>query len=83
MSTDVASPVQITTWGVFWMQLPVLVLVVAVIIVAITALRRARTEDVPRIFESFVSVLSRRLDGPPSRRAPLQTSVTATREDIP
>jgi hypothetical protein len=36
-------------WTVFWVQLPLLVLAVAVIIVATTALRRARQEDVPRV----------------------------------
>ncbi|MFE3447065.1 hypothetical protein ACFXNW_28870 [Nocardia sp. NPDC059180] len=58
----VASGIQITAWSVFWMQLPVLVLVVAVIVVAITALRRARAEDVPRVFEAFAIGFGRRLD---------------------
>ncbi|MBF6470000.1 hypothetical protein IU427_33325 [Nocardia beijingensis] len=68
MSTDVAFPVQITAWTVFWAQLPVLVLVVAVIVVAITALRRARTEDVPKVFEAFALGFGPRLGPPPLRR---------------
>ncbi|WP_040838206.1 hypothetical protein [Nocardia brevicatena] len=49
-----------TGWTVFWVQLPVLVLAVAVIIVATTALRRARPEDVPRVFEAFAAAFGRR-----------------------
>lgn len=52
-------------WAVFWIQLPVLVLAVAVIIVATTALRRARPEDVPRVFEAFAAAFGRR---PSSKR---------------
>jgi hypothetical protein len=60
VSTDVASPIQVTAWAVFWIQLPVLVLVVAVIVVALTALWRARTEDVPKVFEAFTLGFGRR-----------------------
>ncbi|WP_280357497.1 hypothetical protein [Nocardia otitidiscaviarum] len=49
-----------SVWTVFWIQLPVLVLAVAVIIVATTALRRARPEDVPRVFEAFAAAFGRR-----------------------
>lgn len=48
-----------SVWTVFWIQLPVLVLAVAVIIVATTALRRARPEDVPRVFEAFAAAFGR------------------------
>ncbi|MBF6548502.1 hypothetical protein [Nocardia brasiliensis] len=47
-------------WTVFWLQLPVLVLALAVIIVAITALRRARQEDIPKVFEAFATAFGRR-----------------------
>lgn len=47
-------------WTVFWAQLPMLVLALAVIIVATTALRRARPEDVPRVFEAFAAAFGRR-----------------------
>jgi hypothetical protein len=57
-------------WAVFWVQLPVLVLAVAVIIVATTALRRARPEDVPRVFEAFAVAFGRRpANKPQTRRA--------------
>ncbi|MEU7634353.1 hypothetical protein AB0C34_31020 [Nocardia sp. NPDC049220] len=46
-----AAVVSGSVWTVFWMQLPVLVFAGAVIIVATTALRRARPEDVPKVFE--------------------------------
>lgn len=49
-----------SVWTVFWVQLPLLVLAVAVIIVATTALRRARPEDVPRVFEAFATAFGRR-----------------------
>ena len=47
-------------WTMFWMQLPVLLLVVAVVVVATTALWRARREDVPKVFEALCHT-SRRL----------------------
>lgn len=61
MSADSASAVLAgSEWTVFWIQLPVLVLAVAVIIVATTALRRARPEDIPRMFEAFMTAFGRR-----------------------
>jgi len=55
VSVIVASPLlEGSVWTVFWFQLPALVLVVAVVVVATIALRRARPEDVPKIFEAFV-----------------------------
>ncbi|GAB2667729.1 hypothetical protein [Nocardia goodfellowii] len=42
-------------WAVFWVQLPLLVSALVVIVVATTALWRARPEDVPRIFEAFAT----------------------------
>ncbi|WP_406238443.1 hypothetical protein [Nocardia sp. NBC_01009] len=56
-------------WTVFWVQLPVLVLAAAVIIVATTALWRARPEDVPRVFEAFAAAFGRRT-GRPDPTAP-------------
>lgn len=47
-------------WTVFWMQLPALVLGLAVIVAATIALRRARPEDVPRVFEAFTAAFGRR-----------------------
>ncbi|WP_069161350.1 hypothetical protein [Nocardia altamirensis] len=60
-----------TGWTVFWVQLPVLVLAVAVIIVATTALRRARPEDVPRVFEAFAAAFGRRAGRSNRARRPL------------
>lgn len=48
------------SWVAFWIQLPALALAVAVTIVAVTALRRARPEDVPRVFAAFAAVFARR-----------------------
>ncbi|MFC8046322.1 hypothetical protein [Nocardia sp. NPDC057353] len=72
MSSHAAFPVQVTAWTVFWVQLPVLVLVVAVIVVAITALRRARAEDVPKVFEAFAAGFGRRLAPPPAAPPEIQ-----------
>jgi hypothetical protein len=47
-------------WTVFWVQLPVLVLALAVVIAATTALWRARPEDVPKVFEAFAAAFGRR-----------------------
>ncbi len=46
-------------WTVFWVQLPALVFALAIIIVAITALRKARPEDVPQVFEAFAVAFGR------------------------
>lgn len=62
----VSTAVSNNGWMVFWIQLPVLVLALSVIIVAITALRRARPQDVPRVFEAFASAFGRRSE-PPAR----------------
>ncbi|WP_280381315.1 hypothetical protein [Nocardia wallacei] len=51
-------------WAVFWVQLPVLVVVAAVIVVATTALRRARPEDIPRVFEAFAAAFGWRARPP-------------------
>ncbi|MEV3966070.1 hypothetical protein AB0M34_35275 [Nocardia sp. NPDC050193] len=62
MSVDAMSVgAGVSAWTVFWVQLPVLVFALAVIIVAITALRRARPEDVPRVFEAFATAFGRRI----------------------
>lgn len=64
MSVDAISTMTTDSgWAVFWAQLPVLVLAIAVIIVATTALRRARPEDVPRVFEAFAAAFGRRPKG--------------------
>ncbi|MEA3532965.1 hypothetical protein U8260_32435 [Nocardia sp. CDC192] len=56
---SIAAAVEGSGWTVFWMQLPVLLLAVAIIIVATTALRRARPEDVPKVFEAFAAAFGR------------------------
>lgn len=48
------------SWMVFWIQLPLLVLALAVVVAATIALRRARPEDIPKVFESFASAFVRR-----------------------
>ncbi|MET8423672.1 hypothetical protein [Nocardia sp. NPDC004860] len=58
-----------SVWAVFWFQLPVLVLAIAVIVVGLAAIRRAHPDDVPRVFEAFTAFLSRR-PAPTSRRRP-------------
>ncbi|MCM6773613.1 hypothetical protein NDR87_09045 [Nocardia sp. CDC159] len=50
------------------MQMPVLLLIAGVILVATTALWRARCEDVPKVFASFASAFGRRAPGTPSIR---------------
>lgn len=59
-------------WTVFWVQLPVLVLAIAVIVLGIAAIRRAHPEDVPRVFEAFTAILARRSARP--RRLPRRAS---------
>ncbi|MEV6071860.1 hypothetical protein AB0L82_35425 [Nocardia sp. NPDC052001] len=66
MSTDLAAPTLVNVWAMFWVQLPVLGLVIAVIIVATTALRRARPEDIPKVFEAFAAAFGRRAEIPPA-----------------
>lgn len=66
--STVSAAVMSSGWVVFWVQLPVLVLALAVIIVATTALRRARPQDVPRIFEAFAAAFGRRTGVPGKRR---------------
>ncbi|WP_458686386.1 hypothetical protein [Nocardia tengchongensis] len=58
-----------SVWAVFWFQLPVLVLAIAVIVIGLAAIRRAHPEDVPRVFEAFTAFLSRR-PAAVSRRRP-------------
>lgn len=47
-------------WAMFWIQLPALVVAVAVIVIATVALVRARPEDVPKVFSAFVTGFGRR-----------------------
>ncbi|MFF0546882.1 hypothetical protein ACFYTF_29000 [Nocardia thailandica] len=69
MSSHLASAaVQLAPWSAFWMQLPVLVLVLAVLAMAITALLRANREDIPRIVEAIVATICRRLTLPAGNR---------------
>jgi hypothetical protein len=75
----VSTAVSDSGWVMFWVQLPVLVLALAVIIVAITALRRARPQDVPRVFEAFAAAFGRRND--PPARARLRRMTRRTAED--
>lgn len=69
-------------WTVFWVQLPVLVLAVAVIIVATTALRRARPEDVPRVFEAFATAFGRRAKGTRRRRTARKAAIQPCSEEM-
>lgn len=70
MSAVAASP--ITSWAAFWMQLPIVVVVLAVAVVALTALHRARDEDVPRVFAAFIAGFGR--GGEPPRPRPEEES---------
>lgn len=81
MSTVVAFPIQLTTWTAFWMQLPMLALIVAVVIVALTALRKARAEDVPKIFDAFALGFGRRLDPTPPARQQKWAEATVSEEE--
>ncbi|MFE3758861.1 hypothetical protein ACFXO9_31545 [Nocardia tengchongensis] len=81
MPTDPASPALINVWTVFWMQLPVLVLVIAVIIVATTALRRARPEDIPKVFEAFATNFGRRNERSSSQRDPHTKAMSEAEEE--
>lgn len=47
-------------WLIFWIQLPMLVLGLAVIITATIALLRARREDIPEIFAAFAAAFGHR-----------------------
>ena len=53
----------------FWMQLPLLVVSVAVVIVGVAAVRRARPEDVPAVFEAFAAAFGRGIDRRARREA--------------
>lgn len=64
VSTIAGVPTLLNVWTVFWIQLPVLVRVVAAIIVAIVAMRRSRPEDVPKIIETVITVFTSRIDLP-------------------
>ncbi|MFE3195905.1 hypothetical protein ACFXHA_43385 [Nocardia sp. NPDC059240] len=81
MPTVIASPAMVNVWTVFWMQLPVLVLVVAVIIVATTALRRARPEDIPKVFEAFATGFGRRPESHSPEQCPPATPANSTDEE--
>ncbi|MFE3989964.1 hypothetical protein ACFXPR_36280 [Nocardia tengchongensis] len=74
MSVDSASTALAdSAWTVFWFQLPVLVLAVAVIIVATLALWRARPEDVPKVFEAFTTAFGRQRRGQRQARRQAKT----------
>jgi hypothetical protein len=72
---------RVSVWTVFWVQLPALVLVVAVIIVATTALWRARPEDVPKVFEAFATAFGRRRGEKPARDRPPAPAAATTEEE--
>lgn len=52
----------------FWVQLPLLVVSVAVVIVGVAAVRRARPEDVPAVFEAFAAAFGRGITPKTARR---------------
>lgn len=78
MSPTMSAPSAIE-WVVLWMELPALALVAAVIVVAVIALRRARPEDVPKVFAAFAAAFGRRPSNPPTRTP--GTGAPATRKD--
>ncbi|MGF0320886.1 hypothetical protein [Nocardia fluminea] len=45
-------------WIVFWVQLPLLVVAVAIVLVATIAVCRAKTEDVPKMLSDFANAFS-------------------------
>lgn len=77
MSSEIALPT-VNAWTVFWAQLPALILVVAVIIVTTTALRRARPEDVPLVFKAFASLVFKAVAAAFGRRAGRRASQRRT-----
>ncbi|WP_280222072.1 hypothetical protein [Nocardia neocaledoniensis] len=45
-------------WIVFWMQLPLLVVAVAIVLVTTIAVCRAKAEDVPKVLTVFANAFS-------------------------
>ncbi|MFI6225357.1 hypothetical protein ACIBEH_32760 [Nocardia salmonicida] len=64
MPFDVGSVAAATGWAAFCLQLPAIVLVIAVVVVGLAAILKARPEDIPAIFASFAAAVSRH----PARR---------------
>lgn len=59
MSSVVVSPLLLSAWTVVWIRLPRLTMLPTVAVVAVAAMRRARTDDVPAIFRTFVTAAGR------------------------
>ncbi|WP_327142759.1 hypothetical protein [Nocardia sp. NBC_01327] len=57
------------SWLVFWLQLPLLVLAIAVLVAFALALFRARPEDVPQVFCTATTLFDRWPHWLPHRRA--------------
>lgn len=69
-------------WTVFFLQLPALVLAVAVIVVAMMALRRARPADIPKLVELLMTAITRRSKvSSPDRKDPDDNVTTSQREN--
>ncbi|WP_157181741.1 hypothetical protein [Nocardia testacea] len=68
MSFDVGSVAAAGGWTVFWLQLPATVLVIAVIVVGLAAILRARPEDVPAVFRAFTAAFGNQPAQPKVRR---------------
>lgn len=67
----------------FWLQLPALVLGVAVLVVATVAVIRARREDIPEIFVAFAAGAFRRsrwITGSASCRSNLTENKTTSNQ---
>ncbi|MFI6225369.1 hypothetical protein ACIBEH_32820 [Nocardia salmonicida] len=77
MTIDLGSVLAGSQWAVFWIQLPLLVLVAAVMI----AVLRADSKDVPKLLEPITTVLAQRMASRslfgPRRPNPVDPSATS------
>lgn len=81
---DVGSIAANSGWAVFWIQLPATALVIAVIIVGLAAILKARPEDIPAVFASFAASFGRRpvqRTLPSQRRRPRRGASGTTQSD--
>lgn len=69
MSSVVVSPLLLSAWTVVWIRLPRLTMLPTVAVVAVAAMRRARTDDVPAIFRTFVTAAGRTQEFLPDERS--------------
>lgn len=73
---DLGSLMAAGGWLAFWIQLPVTLLAIAVIVEGHIAIRRARPKDIPTVFAGLVAVLTVF-----ARRRPFPPTSLAARED--